>query len=471
MRSLKLERRNVIELTLAQIADAMGGAVVKGAPDKLVSGRVDTDSRQLGAGDIFFAKLGEFDDGHNYLDKMAEAKVALAVVSTPQLELDVDQIQVSDTVAALSLLAEHVLNTVRDLGSLKVVGITGSNGKTSTKTMLAHTLSQTAKTVAPVASFNNEVGLPLTVLRLEKDTKYLILELGAAGFGSIDRLASWTRPDIGVQLKVGMAHAGEFGGIENTAKIKAEMMPHIQSAAVLNYDDSRVREFAFSGKRIGFGFAQAADIRLISSEISLAGTRVSLEAFGQPLSATLKILGEHQAMNLAASLAVVHELGLDVTVALDQISELNLAERWRMQLSEASGGYWVINDAYNASPDSMRAALQTLATLGMQGHRTIAVLGYMAELGQFSAEEHDAIGRLVVRLNIDQLFVIGSEAKLLHMAATQEGSWDGESVFIESRDQALETILARVSAGDVVLVKASNSAGLMNLGDELAGAH
>lgn len=460
----------MIELSLEQIARAVEGTIVRGEPIAKVSGFVDTDSRQLGAGDIFFAKIGEKDDGHNYLAEMAAAKLALAVVSQAKPELDLCQILVPDTVVALSKLAEFVLSEVRSRGQLKVIGITGSNGKTSTKNMLATALSPIGETVAPYASYNNEVGLPLTVLRIDWETKFLILELGAAGPGSIDRLARWTKPDIGVELKVGMAHAGEFGGIEQTARIKAELMPHIAEVAVLNFDDPRVREFSFSGRKVGFGFASDADVRLISSEITIEGTRVKLSVAGKELTSNLKILGEHQAMNLAAALAVVSELGLDEELALERISQLELAERWRMQLSKARPGYFVINDAYNASPDSMRAALQTLATLGRQGHRTIAVLGQMAELGEFSNEEHDAIGRLVVRLNIDQLFVVGKEAKLIHMAATQEGSWDGESIFVETIGDALQTIQKTLRAGDIVLVKASNIAGLRFLGDELAGA-
>jgi len=174
-------------------------------------------------------------------------------------------------------------------------------------------------------------------------------------------------------------------------------------------------------------------------------------------------------MNVAATIAVVHELGLDIAASLKLISELEMAERWRMQLTKTASGFHVINDAYNASPDSMRAALQTLAVLGRQGYRTVAVLGEMAELGEFSREEHDVIGRLVVRLNIDQLFVIGAGAKLIHMGAMQEGSWDGESEFIESINGAIDTIRAKLLAGDVVLIKASNVAGLRFLGDELAG--
>jgi UDP-N-acetylmuramoyl-tripeptide--D-alanyl-D-alanine ligase len=353
-----------------------------------------------------------------------------------------------------------------------VVGITGSNGKTSTKNMLREILSRVGETVAPRDSFNNEVGLPLTVLKLQSTTKYLVLELGAAGIGSIKALASWCLPDIGVELKVGLAHAGAFGGIEVTAQIKREMMPFIQRVAILNEDDPVVRGFEPNQgvKRVGFGFAREADFEIKSAELSLSGTKLAISyPDGQVSDLTLKMLGEHQAMNVSAALAVAQELGVQREIAIEAVSEMEMAERWRMQLMRRHDGVFVINDAYNASPDSMRAALQTLATLGRQGHRTIAVLGQMAELGEYSIQEHDQLGRLVVRYNIDQLFVVGQEAKLIHLGAMQEGSWDGESVFCETISAAFDAIHDKLSPGDIVLVKSSNIAGLRFLGDELAG--
>jgi UDP-N-acetylmuramoyl-tripeptide--D-alanyl-D-alanine ligase len=173
-------------------------------------------------------------------------------------------------------------------------------------------------------------------------------------------------------------------------------------------------------------------------------------------------------MNALASLTVAKVLGLDIASAVSALEHMQLAERWRMQLLAGPNGSLVINDAYNASPDSMRAALQTLASLGRQGHRTIAVLGEMAELGSESVTQHDEIGRLVVRLNIDQLFVVGNGAKLIHLGAMQEGSWDGESKFVESIDEALELVRGLLGSGDIVLVKSSKSANLRFLGDALA---
>ena len=461
----------MIALTIAEIAKAMNGQVVHGDQNLVVSQSADTDSRSLEKGGIFFAKLGEHEDGHRYLEQVADI-AALAVVSQPNLDVDLPQIRVADTVAALTELAKYVLNQVRAKGALQVVGITGSNGKTSTKNMLREILSRVGPTIAPRDSFNNEVGLPLTVLKLQKDTQYLVLELGAAGPGSIAALASWCLPDIGVELKVGLAHAGAFGGIETTAQIKREMMPFIQKVAVLNEDDPVVRGFEANPgvQRVGFGFAREADFEIKSVDLSLAGTKLAISyPDGEVSEITLKMLGEHQAMNVSAALAVAHHLGVAKELAIEAVSQMEMAERWRMQLIRRPDGVFVINDAYNASPDSMRAALQTLATLGRQGHRTIAVLGQMAELGQYSVDEHDQLGRLVVRYNIDQLYVVGEEAKLIHMGAMQEGSWDGESVFCETISAAFDAVHDKLSPGDIVLVKSSNIAGLRFLGDELAG--
>ena len=459
----------MIELSLIEIAEALDGKLVRGEGSTRVSGNVSTDSRELSRGDVFFAKLGEKDDGHRFLADVAREGVALAIVSTPNLEIEIDQIVVADTVAALSKLAEHVLNRLRPNG-LKVIGITGSNGKTSTKNMLAAMLQQVGETLSPQGSYNNEVGLPLTVLRLTDTTRFLVLEYGAAGLGSIARLASWTKPDIAVVLKVGMAHAGNFGGVENTAKIKAELLQFNPEYSVINLDDPVVSTFRAEGsKLIGFGFDAESDIRLQRAEISLAGTQVKLSISGQELVANLKILGEHHAMNLAAALAVVFALKLDIPQAIAAVEELSFPERWRMQLTKSEGGHWVINDAYNASPESMRAALQTLATIGRQGHRTIAVLGQMAELGEYSTMEHDQVGRLVVRYNIDKLYAVGEGSKLIHMGAMQEGSWDGESEYHETISAGFDAIRGKLAPGDVVLVKASNSTGLRFLGDDLAG--
>jgi UDP-N-acetylmuramoyl-tripeptide--D-alanyl-D-alanine ligase len=227
----------------------------------------------------------------------------------------------------------------------------------------------------------------------------------------------------------------------------------------------------FAGRKLSFGTGHA-NYQASGHRLSLDGTTAEINyPDGESAELQLQILGEHQIMNALATIAVCDSLGLDRDLVLSELAALPLAERWRMQLAVVNG-VAVINDAYNASPDSMKAALQTLAILGREtGRRTIAVLGEMAELGSFSAEEHDSIGRFVVRLNIDQLFVVGEKAKLIHMGASQEGSWDGESKFFDSIDTALEAVREMLVSGDIVLVKSSKSANLRHLGDALMGAN
>jgi UDP-N-acetylmuramoyl-tripeptide--D-alanyl-D-alanine ligase len=449
----------LIELTLAEVALAVNGQIYRGEPSAIVSGLSSTDSREISSGDIFFAKLGANDNGHRFLAEVSSKGAALAVVSEPSDSVKINQIVVEDTVEALSALAADVLARVRSRVSLTVIGITGSNGKTSTKNMLAEILKPVAPTVA-------------TVLRIDFDTRYLVLEYGAAGPGSISKLAEWSKPDLSVILKVGLAHAGVFGGIEETAKIKAELVQHTSKHVVLNFDDPIVRDYrpAAGVSFSGFGFDSSANTRITDTDISLEGTVVNLQ-IGKSDSEVLRlnILGEHQAMNAAAALEVSEFLGLDRVQSFEALEKMELAERWRMQLTKTTEGIYVINDAYNASPDSMRAALQTLATIGRSGHRTIAVLGSMAELGEISDQEHRSLGLLLVRYNIDKLIVVGHDAKILHLSATAEGSWDGESEFFGSVDAALPAIRGMLLTGDVVLVKSSNVSGLRFLGDDLAG--
>ncbi|MEY4320422.1 MAG: hypothetical protein RLZZ471_363 [Actinomycetota bacterium] len=460
----------MIQLQLSEIATAVGGELL--GPDVLVSGSVETDSRLVTAGSLFVAKPGEVTDGHRFVESARENGASGAVVEVQQ-ESELSQILVEDSVAALGRLATFVISKLHDAGRLKVIAITGSNGKTSTKNMLRTILEKFGNTIAPIESYNNEVGAPISMLKANFDTDFLVAELGAGGRGSIKYLAEMCQPDIAVELKVGLAHVGEFGGIETTFEIKSELVKALKpnAAVVLNADDAYVTKMAdfTEAAKYWFGTVSDAEVRAENIALTLNGTIFDLMIDGRSHgSVNLKILGEHQVMNALASLTVVKVLGLDIATAISALEDLQLAERWRMQLLPGPNGSLVINDAYNASPDSMRAALQSLASLGRQGHRTIAVLGEMAELGPESVAQHDEIGRLVVRLNIDQLFVVGQAAKLIHLGALQEGSWDGESKFVESIDEALDLVRDLLGSGDIVLVKSSKSANLRFLGDALA---
>jgi UDP-N-acetylmuramoyl-tripeptide--D-alanyl-D-alanine ligase len=311
------------------------------------------------------------------------------------------------------------------------------------------------------------------MLKITSGTKYLVVELGADGLGSISYLAQMCKPDIGIELKVGLAHAGEFGGIEVTENIKAELVEELSTAgiALLNIDDSRVANMASrtKAKVIGFGTNEQAQYRATEIALSLEGTSfVFNRPDGSSDSVRLQILGEHHVYNALAALTVGEILGVDRVASIQALQNMNLAERWRMEKHVRKDGLVVINDAYNASPESMRAALQTLAQLGrLSGKKTVAVMGEMAELGQFSAVEHDAIGRIAVRLNLSQVVVVGTGAKLIHMGASQEGSWDGESKYFDEISEALGYLREMLTGEEIVLVKSSKSANLRYLGDDL----
>jgi UDP-N-acetylmuramoyl-tripeptide--D-alanyl-D-alanine ligase len=463
----------VIRLRLADIAQIVGGRLAAGADENaMVDGPVHTDSRLVVPGAIFFALPGEVTDGALFAEAAVAGGAAL-VIAQRELELDVPVVVVPDGIVALAALAAAVVARVRTAGTLSVIAITGSNGKTTTKNLLRAILGSQAPTVAPQGSFNNHVGAPISMLGIDYDTRYLVVEMGASGAGEIARLVAIAKPDIGVVLKVGLAHVGEFGGIDAVQRAKSEMVTDLSGDAIalLNADDDRVAAMAglTAAAVRWFGLSASADVRADDIEASSTGTRFTLVVGDERMPVRLRILGEHHVLNALAALSVARELGLDLRGAITAIEAVPRAERWRMELLLPPSGAIVINDAYNASPDSMAAALKTLAQVRGETDRTIAVLGEMAELGEYSDEEHDRIGRLVVRLNIRKLIVVGHAARHIHNAAGLEGSWDGESVFVETPDEAYDLLREDLGTGDIVLVKSSKSANLRFLGDRLGG--
>jgi UDP-N-acetylmuramoyl-tripeptide--D-alanyl-D-alanine ligase len=451
----------MLSLTLTEIATTVGGTLFPrgvAEPDTRVSGPVETDSREIVPGGIFVAKPGEVTDGHLFAPAAVEAGAALLLVER-ELDLDVPQIVVPDVVLALGALATEI------------IAVTGSNGKTTTKNLLNAIFSAVGETVAPIASFNNEVGAPLTMLKLTESTRYLVAEMGASAPGEIRRLVRMAKPDVGIVLTVGLAHAGEFGGIETTLKTKTEMVADLlpEDTAVLNRDDARVASMAdkTAARVLFFGRDESAAVRATDVEATASGTTFTLHLpTGESSPVSFRVLGEHHVTNALAATAAATTLAVPLDTIVSALESVQRAERWRMEILDA-GGVTVINDAYNASPDSMAAALKTLAQVAAPGQRTVAVLGEMSELGEFAEEEHDRVGLLAVRLNIKQIVVVGQGARRLHLQAIAQGSWDGESVFVENQDEAFQLLRQRLRPGDLVLVKSSNSAGLRFLGDRL----
>lgn len=465
----------MIALGAAEIAAELGGVLLlpAGAVEAvLVNGPVHTDSRQVTPGSVFFALPGESTDGALFAPAAVEAGAAL-VVAERELELPVPVVVVADGVAALAALARLVVARVRALGRLRVVAITGSNGKTTTKNLLRAVLEAEGPTVAPPGSFNNHVGAPVSMLAVDEGSEYLIVEMGASHVGEIARLVSIVTPDVGIVLKVGLAHAGEFGGVEGVQRAKAEMVTELPASAVavLNRDDPRVAAMAelTAARVVWFGQTADADPRAEEVVVSPDGTVFTLVAGGRRYPVRMRILGEHHVGNALATVAAARELGVPPERAIAAIEGVVRAERWRMEPLPRPDGVVIINDAYNASPDSTQAALKTLAQLTGPGGRSVAVLGEMAELGEYAEEEHDRLGRLAVRLNIGRLIVVGERARHIHLAAGLEGSWDGESVLVPDADAAYDRLREELRPGDVVLVKSSKSAGLRFLGDRLAG--
>jgi UDP-N-acetylmuramoyl-tripeptide--D-alanyl-D-alanine ligase len=457
----------MIRLTLSEIADRLSGSLhldgTDATGDTTVDGPVETDSREIVPGGVFVAKRGDDTDGHLFVGAAVDRGAALAIVA---------QIVVADAVIALGELARFVVERVRAVGNLTVIGITGSNGKTTTKNMLERILSGEGETVAPIRSFNNAVGAPTTMLRITEATRYLIVEMGASGIGHIARLVALAKPDIGVVLKVGLAHAGGFGGIESTLTAKTEMVADLAAdgVAVLNADDSRVMSMADKTRARVVLFGQDSSVPIRATDVTgtRTGTTFTAHVPGEePVAVRLRVLGEHHVSNALAAIAVASVLGVPLVRAAAALETLERAERWRMEVLGGKNDVTIINDAYNASPDSMSAAIKTLAQISEPSKRTIAVLGAMSELGEYAGDEHDRIGLQLVRLNISRLVVVGPEARRMHITAINEGSWDGESVYFGDMDAAFDYLAAEIVPGDTVLVKSSNSARLRFLGDRL----
>jgi UDP-N-acetylmuramoyl-tripeptide--D-alanyl-D-alanine ligase len=464
----------VIPLTLAEIAAITRGEL-HGDPELVVDGPVDTDARRLAPGGLYVARVGEHADGHDYIPQAVERGAVAALVTRPVDGLAA--VLVPDVQEAFERLAHAVVERLPDV---TVVAVTGSSGKTSTKDLLAQVLSRLGPTVASAESFNGEVGVPLTVLRATASTRHLVVEMGARGIGHIAHLAGIVRPDISVVLNVGSAHLGEFGSVEGIARAKSEIVAALpqDGLAVLNADDARVRAMASATGAPALLVGQSADAHVRVSDVTLddsARPSFALEvAAGGPLGASaarscdvrLPLHGEHHVQNAAQAAAVALRLGMSLADVAAALGEVRPANRWRMQVTERPDGVTVVNDAYNANPDSVRAALKALAVMG-RGRRTWAVLGEMLELGPNSVEEHDRVGRLAVRLNISRLVAVGAGARAIHTGAVHEGSWGDESVLVPDADAAFALLSDELRAGDVVLLKSSRDAGLRHLGDRL----
>src|SRR6266705_2559958 len=353
----------VIPLSLAHVAQITGGQLCHGDPDAMVSGEVVIDSRRAGPEGLFAAVAGERSDGHDFA-AAAVAAGATAVLATRPVP--VPSVLVADVPAALAALARSVVDA---LPAVRIAGITGSSGKTSTKDLAAQLVERLGPTIAPAGSFNNEFGHPLTVLRADASTRYLVLELSARGLGHIAYLCRVAPPRYGVVLNVGHAHAGEFGGLGQVARAKGELPEALPAdgVAILNADDPRVLAMAARTRArvVTFGvrdpgaLVRAADVRL--DDLGRPSFTLLTPEGSAPV--TLRLHGAHNVPNALAAAALARELGMDLDGIADGLGAAVARSRWRMEVRRRADGVTVINDAYNANPESVRAAIDALVHL------------------------------------------------------------------------------------------------------------
>lgn len=454
----------MIALTLAELAQVTGGTV-HGDPAVVVDGPVITDAREAAAGSLYVARVGEHADGHAYVPQAAERGASAALTTRPVDGLPC--VVVEDTQAAFVALSRALIDR---LPQLHVVGITGSSGKTSTKDLLGAVLAADGETVAPQGSYNSEVGVPLTVCRVTERTRHLVVEMGARGAGHIAYLTTIAPPQVGVVLNVGHAHVGEFGSVDHVAVAKSELVAALPAdgVAVLNADDHRVRAMAevTSARVVLVGEAQDAEVRATDVVLDEAGRpRFTVTAPFGTAQVALPLVGRHHVGNALAVIAAAHACGLALDDVVATLAQARPASRWRMEVTERPDGVRVVNDAYNANPDSMEAALRALAAMSCRGRR-VAVLGSMLELGEESPALHRGVGELAGALGVDLVLAVGDLARDIADGARDSGVASVETV--ADVDAAQTLLHERLAPGDVVLLKSSRDAGLRWLGDRLS---
>lgn len=454
-------------LKCKEIVAAVSGQLLQGSEDKEISS-ISTDTRKMRQGDMFIALSGDRHDGHDFIPRAVAKKASAFIVSREDVKVpsSLPVILVRDTTKALQELARFHRKRFTDL---KVIAITGSAGKTTTKDMLAGILTGEYTVLKTAGNFNNHIGVPLTLLELEGNEDFAVLELGMSSIGEIRLLSRISIPDIGIITNVGPSHLEELGDVENVARGKRELVEELppEGIAVLNYDNKYVRRMAahFPGKVIYYGFNLDADIAVSEIKEREKGSRFWLDYEGGEVELFLTKPGRHNVYNALAALAAAREFDIGWAQIQDGLNRVEYSDL-RMDMSEA-GGIKIINDTYNANPLSVRAALNVLSGTGTD--RKIAVLGDMLELGDFAEEAHLEAGRYAVEQGLDYLISVGELGRLIARGAEKAGL-KKERVFTASNNQeAVEFLQEIISAGDAVLVKGSRGMKMEKIVEELEG--
>ncbi|WP_432829385.1 UDP-N-acetylmuramoyl-tripeptide--D-alanyl-D-alanine ligase [Dactylosporangium sp. CA-092794] len=444
----------MIATSLGEIARIVGGVLHDGDPEAVVDGPVEYDSRKIGPGGLFVAFAGAKVDAHEFGPKVMADGAAGVLGSRPIP--GVPTIVVPDPRDALGRLARAVLDRL----AITVVAITGSSGKTSTKDLVARLLALHGPTVATFGSENNELGTPYTVLKATTQTRFLVLEMGARGIGHLRYLCEIAPPDVSVVINVGVAHIAEFGSVDGIAQAKGELVEALgpDGVAVLNADDERVRAMAArtSARVVLTGEAAGAQVRatdVVALERGRFGFTLHLPG-AEPVPVRLDVAGRHSVGNALLAAAVAALAGLDPAAIAAGLGDLEGLSTRRMDVFDRADDVTVIDDSFNANPASMAAALRALVDVA-GGRRKIAVLGFMAELGEYERAGHEDVGRLAAELGVDRIVAVSEQAAPILDGAAAVASWGGDSVLVTDQEAAVALLRAELLPRDVVLVKGS----------------
>ncbi len=453
----------MIPLRMSELAAVVNGLFL--GTDAEVSA-ISTDSRLVEPGDLFVALAGTRTDGGKFVPEAFKNGAAGALVRDGLDVHDGPAVWVRSTNDALMTLAAHD----RARAGATVVGIAGANGKTSTKDMTAAVLATAFSTHSSPGSFNNEVGLPVTLLGAPLGTQAIVAEMGARHVGDVAELCRIARPDVVVVTNVGVAHMEVFGSWERIVEASAEPVLALnqEGIAVLCADDPVVAAMAgrCAGRVVTFGTMPGADVRAEGVRLNPEGRATFELAFGDARrTVTLAVAGEHMVPNALAAAAVGMSLGVDIDRCAAALASATVSH-WRMETFTSPAGFRVVNDAYNANPESMAAALKTARWMAGQGH-LIAVLGGMAELGAIAEGEHERLGELAARIRVDRLITVGDAAKTIATAGIREGVEPENVASYQDAEQALEDVRRSARPGDLVLFKASRAVGLETLAEAL----
>lgn len=503
--------------TLGWIAEALNRTCKNS--DTIIAGRVVTDSREVAPGDLYVARVGENSDGHNYLENAWRAGAAAALVERqePAEQVGIPYVQVTEATRALGWLAHCHLAALRRKGHGKrpvCIGITGSAGKTTTKDLLASLLQLQGQVIAPEKSYNNEVGVPLTILRADETTDFLVLEMGASGPGHLALLTEIAPLDMAIELMVGHAHLGGFGSIEGLAQAKAELLWGLRnyegkrywplsapaqqarqvfqqdgyheeesaqkatpSLAILNCGDEKVRQMASGAQIRYFGELKPEGTRQETEVKGVYASQVTVGSDGRPTfwmtrgSETLKVnlglVGRHNVANALAAVTAATELGVSLAQAARVLENARPLSQHRLDVREIESEITVIDDSYNANLDSMRSGITTLKTLARaKGRgRAVAVLGEMLELGADSETHHRLVGKACIEAGIEVVVTVGQQATPIYQTVLDHA----EAQHCENAEEALRVVRQVLAPGDTVLVKGSNGSGVWKIAEALTG--